>query len=69
MSGTNEPSDPSFQFDFIEFLLAREAQKAARGASDGGDQTRQPAPLKHTVLRYDEPFEPATSRTDWDTLA
>jgi hypothetical protein len=25
-------------------------------------------PLRGTVLRYDDPFEPATSAEDWDAL-
>jgi len=54
-------------FDFIEFLLVREEQ-ASSGASGAIAQTSPPSPLKDTVLRYDEPFEPATSLTDWDAL-
>jgi len=55
-------------FDFIEFLLVREEQ-TPNGTSGAIAQTSPPSPLKNTVLRYDEPFEPATSLTDWDALA
>ena len=55
-------------FDFIEFLLVREEQ-TPDGTLGAIAQTSQPNPLKNTVLRYDEPFEPATSLTDWDALA